>query len=257
MGDMAQVYIRPNGLARLVTKLLYMDDSYLREFDATVARVTDNGIVLDRTAFCPKGGGLPGDIGTVTKGSESYIVDDATKEGDEVVHHVANVGLKVGDGVKGTLDWGRRYAIMRMHTGMHALASKFNKKAGALITGNQVNADRSRLDVNIERFDRQLIEEAIVETNRELSTNTKVKIYYLPRAEALGMPGIVKLAEAAPPDVEMLRIVEIEGLDVQADGGPHVANTGEVGELVLAKVENKGKSNRRIYFTLGPVRPPT
>lgn len=241
----------------LVTKLLYMDDSYLREFDATVTRVGDNGIVLDRTAFCPKGGGLPGDIGSMIKDSESYIVDDSTKEGDEVVHRVAKVGLKVGDGVRGTLDWGRRYAMMRMHTGMHALASTFNKKAGALITGNQVNADRSRLDLNIERFDRELIEEAIAETNRELAKNAKVKVYYLPRAEALGMPGIVKLAEAAPPDVERLRIVEIEGLDVQADGGPHVVNTLEVGELVLAKVENKGKSNRRIYFTLGAVKPPT
>jgi len=254
--EKVQVYINPNGRRELVTKLLYMDDSYLREFDATVTRATDDGIVLDLTAFCPKGGGLPGDIGSMTRGSESYIVDDTTKEGDEVVHHVAQVGLKVGDGVRGTLDWGRRYAMMRMHTGIHALASTFNRKAGALITGNQVNADRSRLDLNIERFDRELIDGAIAETNRELAKNANVKIYYLPRAEALVMPGIVKLAEAAPPDVEMLRIVEIEGLDVQADGGPHVANTGEVGELVLAKVENKGKSNRRIYFTLAEAKPP-
>jgi len=240
-----------------VTKLLYMDDSYLREFTATVTRVTDNGIVLDQTAFYPKGGGLPGDSGSMTKGSESHIVDDTIKEGDEVMHHLATVGIEVGDGVRGTLNWGRRYAMMRMHTGMHALASIFNKKVGALITGNQVNEDRSRLDVNIDKFDRELIEGAIAETNRELVKNVNVKVYYLPREEALGMPGMVKLAEAAPPDVERLRIVEIEGLDVQADGGPHVANTGEVGVLVLGKVENKGKSNRRIYFTLGTLKPPT
>lgn len=237
-----------------MTKLLYMDDSYMREFNATVTRVTDNGIVLDQTAFYPKGGGLPGDNGSMIKGPEVYAVDDVIKVGDEVAHRVAKVGLEVGDGVRGTLDWGRRYAMMRMHTGMHALASMFNKRSGALITGNQVNADRSRLDVNIDKFDREIIEGAIAETNRELAKNVNVKVYYLPREEALEMPGMVKLAEAAPPDVERLRIVEIEGLDVQADGGPHVANTREIGELVLSKVENKGKSNRRIYFTLGPVK---
>lgn len=234
-----------------MTKLLYMDDSYIREFNATVTRVTENGIVLDQTAFYPKGGGLPGDTGSMTKDSEKYIVDDTIKEGDEVVHHLAKVGLEVGDGVRCIVDWGRRYAMMRMHTGMHALASTFNRRAGALITGNQVNADRSRLDVNIDKFDRDLIEGAIAETNRELAKNANVKVYYLPREEALKMPGMVKLAEAAPPNVERLRIVEIEGLDVQADGGPHVANTREIGELVLSKVENKGKSNRRIYFALG------
>lgn len=229
-----------------------MGDSYLREFDAAVVSVTNTNIILDRTAFYPRGGGLPADVGSIIRDAEGFSVDEVVKEGGDVLHHVLNIGLKGGDAVRGVIDWERRYAIMRMHTGMHALASIFNKKAGALITGNQVNADKSRLDVNIEKLDRLLIEEVIAETNGELSKNKSVKIYYLPREEALRVPGIVKLAEAMPPDVEKLRIVEIEGLDVQADGGPHVAHTKEVGQLILTKVENKGKSNRRIYFILGP-----
>jgi len=235
-----------------MTKLLYMDDSYLREFDATVLNVINTNVILDQTAFYPRGGGLPADVGSIIRDVEGFSVDEVVKEGDDVLHHIPNLGLKVGDAVRGVIDWERRYAIMRMHTGMHALASIFNKKVGALITGNQVNADKSRLDVNIEKLDRQLIEEVIAETNRELSKNASVKIYYLPREEALRVPNMVKLAGAMPPDVERLRIVEIGGLDIQADGGPHIASTGEVGELVLTKVENKGKSNRRIYFSLRP-----
>jgi Ser-tRNA(Ala) deacylase AlaX len=235
-----------------MTKLLYMDNSYLREFEAEIVEVSNEEIVLDQTAFYPRGGGLPEDTGVILKGEEKYIVDQVRKEGDKVFHHVANLGLSTGDKVRGIIDWEKRYTIMRMHTGIHALASVFNKKTGALITGNQVGVDKSRLDVNIEKFDRKLIEEVFSETNQELAKGRNVKIYYLPREEAFKIPGIVKLAEAMPPDVEKLRIVEIEGLDIQADGGPHVSNTKEVGELVLNKVENKGKNNRRVYFTLKP-----
>jgi Ser-tRNA(Ala) deacylase AlaX len=237
-----------------MTKLLYMGDSYLKEFDAVVVMATNADIVLDRTAFCPRGGGLPADVGSIIRGTEGFGVDEVVKQGDDVVHHLQSSGLQVGDAIRGAIDWERRYAIMRMHTGMHALASMFNRRGGALITGNQVNVDRSRLDVNIEKLDRPLIEQVMEETNRELSKNKGVRIYYLPREEALRVPGMVKLAEAMPPNVAELRIVEIEGLDTQADGGPHVANTREIGRLVLAKVENKGKSNRRIYFRLEPER---
>lgn len=229
-----------------------MDNSYLKEFEAEIVEVSNDEIVLDQTAFYPRGGGLPEDTGVIFKGEEKYVVDQVRKEGDKVFHHLTSSGLGVGDKVRGVIDWEKRYTIMRMHTGIHALASVFNKKTGALITGNQVGVDKSRLDVNIEKFDRKLIEEVFLETNEELAKGRNVKIYYLPREEAFKIPGIVKLAEAMPPDVEKLRIVEIEGLDIQADGGPHVSNTKEVGELVLNKVENKGKNNRRVYFTLKP-----
>ena len=236
----------------VMTELLYMDNSYLKEFEAKVLEVLGDEVVLDRTAFYPRGGGLPEDTGVIVKGQERYLVDRVRKEGDKVFHHIAFKGLREGDMVRGIIDWERRYTIMRMHTGLHALASVFNRKTGALITGNQVGTDVSRLDVNIEKFDRMLIEEVFSETNGELSKNRNVKIYYLSREEAFKIPGIVKLAEAMPPNIERLRIVEIEGLDVQADGGPHVSNTREVGLLKLVKLENKGKNNRRVYFSLEP-----
>lgn len=227
-----------------------MGDSYLKEFEAKVTQVLDDNIVLDRTAFHPKGGGLPEDKGKIIKGGEEFKVVQVFNEGGRIMHSTPGHKLNVSDTVRGILDWERRYMIMRMHTGIHALASVFNKRTGALITGNQVDVDRSRLDLNLEKMDRALIEDVFNETNRELASGRMVKIYYLPREEALRIPGIVKLAEAAPPNVEKLRIVEMEGLDIQADGGPHVADTKEVGELVLLKVENKGKNNRRVYFTL-------
>lgn len=235
-----------------MTKLLYMDDSYLKEFEAEVLEIMGEEVVLDQTAFYPRGGGLPEDTGIIIKGQEKYTVDQVRKEGDKVFHHVSNIGLNLNDRIRGIVDWENRYTIMRMHTGLHALASVFNRKTGALITGNQVGVDTSRLDVNIEKFDRKLIEDVFLETNEELLKNRNVKIYYLSRVEAFKIPGVVKLAEAMPPNVEKLRIVEIEGLDVQADGGPHVSNTKEVGSLKLVKVENKGKNNRRVYFSLEP-----
>lgn len=227
-----------------------MDDSYLKEFEAKVTEVSSDGVVLDRTAFHPRGGGLPEDTGMLFKGDEGFKVVQVFSREGKIVHSMLEHKLEVGDVVRGVLDWERRYLIMRMHTGIHALASVFHRRVGALITGNQVNVDKSRLDMNLEKMDRALIEDVFRETNRELALGRTVKIYYLPREEALKIPGIVKLAEAAPPNVERLRIVEIEGLDIQADGGPHVANTSEVGELILLKVENKGKNNRRVYFAL-------
>lgn len=224
----------------------------MKEFEAKVLEIFGEEVILDQTAFYPRGGGLPEDTGVIVKGQERYLVDRVRKEGDKVFHHVCSTGLHAGDIVRGIIDWERRYTIMRMHTGLHALASVFNRKTGALITGNQVGTDISRLDVNIERFDRMLIEEVFLETNEELSKNRSIKIYYLSREDAFKIPGIVKLAEAMPPNIEKLRIVEIEGLDVQADGGPHVSNTREVGTLKLVRVENKGKNNRRVYFSLEP-----
>lgn len=233
-----------------MTELLYMDDSYLREFDAKIIEVLGDSVVLDRTVFHPRGGGLPEDIGVLIRNGEEFKVVQVLSEDGKVLHNAPGHRLNVGDRVRGILDWNRRYMIMRMHTAIHALAAVFNKRTGALITGNQVNIDKSRLDMSLEKLDRILIDDVFKETNKELAVGRPVKIYCLPREEALKIPGVIKLAEAAPPNVEKLRIVEIEGLDIQADGGPHVSNTKEVGELVLLKIENKGRNNRRVYFTL-------
>ena len=235
------------------TKLLYQDDSYLREFDAKVVEVVSEGVVLDQTAFNPVGGGLVSDTGFLTSDGRRYQVKEVRvdKNRGEVVHFLDTTeGLDSGAVVHGVIDWERRYRIMRMHTGLHVLVAVLHKRLGVLVTGNQVRPDKSRVDLNLEKPDPDIVKGAFEEANNLLAEGRPVKVYYMKREEAFKIPGIVKLAKALPPSLETLRIVEIEGIDIQADGGPHVANTREVGRLEFIKLENRGKNNRRIYFTL-------
>ncbi len=235
------------------TRMLFQDDSYLREFDARIVRVLEGGVVLDQTAFNPVGGGLVSDTGYIVLGDKRYVVKEVRKDREtgEVVHYLDRTeGLVEGMLVRGVIDWERRYRIMRMHTGLHVLIAVMNVRYGALVTGNQVRPDRSRVDVNLEKPDVEVVRRAFEEANNVLAEGRPVKVYYLEREKALEIPGIVKLAKAMPPNLKVLRIVEIEGVDIQADGGPHVRNTREVGKLEFLKLENKGRNNRRIYFTL-------
>ncbi|MFH1181702.1 MAG: alanyl-tRNA editing protein AlaXM [Candidatus Woesearchaeota archaeon] len=232
-----------------MTELLYMNDCYLKEFEAQVTSVEGSKVELDRTAFSPQGGGLVSDTGRILRGEEEFVVTEVKKEEGRVWHYVNKDGLKEGDAIKGAIDWDRRYNVMRYHTAIHILAAIMHDKAGALITGNQISQE-GRLDLNLENFDREKIGEYVRDANEAIKKNAQVKTYFLPREEAMKIPAVVKLANALPPQVEQLRIVEIEGIDTQADGGVHVANTSEIGQLEIVKLENKGKSNRRIYFRI-------
>ena len=139
---------------------------------------------------------------------------------------------------------------MRSHTATHILAAVMHNDAGALITGNQIDLDKTRIDFSLENFDREQIGAYIKKTNEHIQRNLDVKTYFLPKDKAMKIPGVVKLAGALPPDIAELRIVEIGDVDLQADGGTHVKNTSEIGPIELVKCENKGKSNRRVYFRL-------
>lgn len=230
---------------------LYLEDSYLRECDATVVSVADGKyVVLDETVFYPRGGGQPCDLGEIVRGGEVFRVVYVGKFFGEVSHEVDRAGLRVGDRVHCVLDWGRRYRLMRSHTAAHVFASLLCVGTGALITGNELDVDRVRFDFSLERFDREVLEKYVGEANKLFGEDVPVRWYELPREEALKIPGVVKMAEAFPPNVPSLRIVEVVGVDRQADGGTHVRNLREVGEIRLVKAENKGKNNRRIYFTL-------
>ena len=231
-----------------MTKKLFWDDAYIKEFDAKILSVDGNQIVLDQTAFNPRGGGLVGDIGTL---GNVKVLDTVKGANDSIVHMVeSTAGLGMGSSVHGNLDWGRRHRIMRMHTSAHLLSSIFNKETGALITGNQIEPDKSRIDFSLENFDREKILLLCKQANEAIAKNPPVKTYFMQREEAMKIPGIIKLAAAAPPDVKELRIVEIEGYDIQADGGVHVKELGEITRIDPLKFENKGKSNRRLYFTI-------
>ena len=234
-----------------MTKALYLVDSYLKEADAIVFSVNDGKyVVLDQTIFYAKGGGQPYDTGMIIKGTEVYNVVYVGKFSGEISHEVDRAGLQVGDKVRLVLNWERRYKLMRSHTAAHVLASMLNQGTGALITGNQIEEDHVRFDFSLEKFDRSVLEAYLDKANTLFCTDVPVKWYELPREEAMKIPGVVKMAGAFPPDIPVLRIVEIVGVDRQADGGTHVRNLREVGKVELIKTENKGKNNRRIYFRL-------
>lgn len=234
-----------------MTKALFIQDSYLKEIDAKVVDVKDGKyVMLNQTIFYPKGGGQPYDTGKIIKGKETYNVLYVGKFSGEISHEVNQLGLQPSDNVHCILNWNRRYKLMRSHTAAHVLAALLNKGTGALITGNQLEEDHIRFDFSLEKFDRELLETYLAKANELFGANILVKWYELPREDALKIPGVIKMAHAFPPDISRLRIVEIEGIDKQADGGTHVKNLREIGKVELIKTENKGKNNRRIYFKL-------
>jgi misacylated tRNA(Ala) deacylase len=230
-----------------LTKKLYWEDMYLKEFDANVVSAEGNRIVLDQTAFNPRGGGLVSDTGMI----QDVKVTEVLKEGEEIFHLVEDgASLTPGTTVHGVLDWERRYRIMKMHTTAHILSAIVHRETGALITGNQIAPDESRVDLSLDNFDRDKLSHYMDMVNQVVKDGVEVSTSFMNREEALKTPGLVKLANAMPPSLEMLRIVQIGDVDKQADGGVHVANTREIGEVVGQRAENKGKNNRRIYFSV-------
>jgi len=220
---------------------------YMREFEGRVMKSEGSRVILDQTAFNPRGGGLVSDLGTLGGSGLTEVI----KEDEEIIHLLKEpVPLKVGETVHGMLDWDRRYKIMRMHTTAHILSAIVNKETGGLITGNQISPDESRVDFSLDQFDRERLSDYAAKANDVVKRGVDIKTYFMNREEALATPGLVKLANAMPPSVSELRIVQIGDVDTQADGGVHVANTREIGEIVVQRAENKGKSNRRLYFSL-------
>ena len=234
-------------MARPLTRRLYWEDMYMREFDAKVVSADGPKLVLDQTAFNPRGGGLVSDLGTI----DNTALAEVLKDGEEIIHLLAAPApLGAGDAVHGVLDWGRRSRVMRMHTAAHILSAIVNKETGALITGNQIAPAESRVDLSLDQFDREKLTDYIKEVNDVVDRAVEVKTFFMKREEVLATPGMVKLANAMPPTGEVLRIVQIGDVDTQADGGVHVRNTKEIGRVLGLKTENKGKNNRRLYFTV-------
>jgi len=236
------------------TELLYLTDSYLKLCDARVVESGESYVIPDRTVLHPRGGGLVADRGEVLYQGGRAVVTSVELSENGVIHKLEGLAnpIPVGERITCILDWDWRYRLMRMHTALHILSAIVHSRTGALITGNQVEPEVSRVDFSLEKMDRALIEECVSEANRRIAEGHEVVIKFVERDEALRQPGLVRLASRAPPDLPILRIVEIGSIDAQLDGGPHVKNTKEIGEILLKKIENKGKSNRRLYFTLKP-----
>ncbi len=239
-----------------MTKLLYQLDSYLKEFEATVTKIDDNLVFLDQTAFHPRpSGGLDADTGylEIIDSKERVNVVDTFIKDNDVAHMVERTNiLKPGVKVKGFIDWDRRYRMMRLHTASHIIAAILYKKYGAKVTGGHITADIAKDDFDLSNVEnwKEALQNSVNEANEIAKKCIEVKIYWLKRDEALKIPGIVKLAEKAPPEVEMVRVVEIPGVDIQLDGAPHVKNTCEIGNIKIVKVESKGRRRKRLYYTL-------
>jgi len=238
-----------------VAKLVYQEDSYLRELYTRTTRVSGNKVFVEQTIFHPRSGGVDNDTGYVEYEKRVYRVVNVyfDRETGDVVHELdKQPDFSENSLVKLVLDWDRRYRLMRLHTAAHIISGLMYSRYGALVTGGNISVDKAYDDYDLEVFDRKIFEDVVEEANRVVKKDLEVKIYWLPREQALKIPGVVKLASRAPPDLEVLRIVEIPGIDIQADGGPHVKRTSEVGEIKLLDVVNKGKRKKRIYFTVIP-----
>ena len=234
------------------TERLDLLDSTLREWQATVLDVDDNGIVLDRSAFYPGGGGQPPDHGVLLwSGVQTAIV--GARRGDDIRLIPAD-GDPIpppGTPVRGALEDERRTALMRTHSGLHLLSGVVFRDFGALVTGSNMDPLTGRLDFNLEEVPpgfKEAVEDAC---NVEVTADRAIEAYELSRAEAFEIPDVIRTAtNLLPAEIEIVRIVDIKGLDVQADGGTHVASTQQIGALRVLKVENKGKGFRRIRVAL-------
>jgi len=234
-----------------MTRALYMDDSYLKNWFAKVVSVADDKyIVLDKTAFYPKGGGQPWDEGFIIKNGEKFKVVYVGKFSGNISHEVDKPGLKEGDEVSCELDWERRYTFMRMHTASHLISNILYNRANAKITGNQIELDKTRMDFSMVDYSPEKLRDFVNEANRIIEKHLPITIDYMSRDEVLEKPELARLAVGLPEKIKELRIVRIGGIDEQVDGGTHIKNLKEIGKIEVIKTVNKGKNNRRMYFIL-------
>jgi misacylated tRNA(Ala) deacylase len=235
-----------------VTEELFLKDSYTKEFEASVVKLDGREVILDRTAFYPGGGGQPPDKGSLGIGPIKTTVVDVRREGGEVVHVTDRPIPDTVRDLKGALEWERRFAHMRYHTALHVLSGVIWRNFDARVTGGQMRADRARMDFSFPgEWTAGVVGEIERLTNDALAEERPVRVYELEREKALANPDLIRTrVNLVPERVRRIRIVEIQGLDAQADGGTHVANTREVGRIDIAGHKSKGRLNKRIEFVL-------
>ncbi len=235
-------------------------DAYARHVEAQVM-ASDKGphgaplVVLDRTVFYPGGGGQPPDRGLLLRASDgrAWTVRVARKAGGEIVHELEPDGEppELGDRLSVDLDWARRLLLMRTHTALHALCGVVWRDYGAQVTGGNMEPGSGRMDFEFERMGGDLVGEIEAAVNVELAAARDVRVNVLPRDEAFAIPDLIRTkVNLLPPGIEEIRTIEIVGLDLQADGGTHVANTTEVGAIRVTGYESKGRINKRIRIEL-------
>jgi misacylated tRNA(Ala) deacylase len=238
-----------------MTTLLYQTDSYLKEFNALVTAVDENirTIVLDRSAFYPGGGGQLCDTGFLSLDEFTWEVTRVRKGAAGVEHYLGGSDPLPASGVTlhGLINWERRYQLMRTHTALHILCGVVFRDYGALVTGGDMEPLKGRMDFEFESLTKELVQKIEEAVNREVNKASPIKVQILPRQQAFEIPDLIRTKiNLLPPDIQEVRVVELVGLDLQADGGTHVHNTSEVGLIKIVDYKSKGKINKRLYMEL-------
>ena len=227
--------------------MLFIEDSYLKDFDATILNINSNKIILDRTAFYAKSGGQPGDIGKIIlNGKEINIIDTVYDNKQNILHVCENSNdLKIDEKIKGKINWEIRYKHMRMHTALHLLCSLIPYD----VTGGQISYEKSRLDFNADdKIEKEEIENKI---NQLVKDDHEISYQWITLEELDNQPDLVRTMSVKPPRTNnKIRLVKIGSIDLQPCGGTHVKRTKEIGNIRIGKIENKGKMNRRVNLSI-------
>ncbi len=234
-----------------LTEIIAHKDAYLKETDSTVVAVWPEGVVLDRTVFYPGGGGQPPDSGTLVSGDREYRVSGLKRLDGSLVHLIDGDGPDKGTTIHGIVDWDRRYQLMRTHSALHILCGVIWRDLGVSVTGGNMKPLAARMDFDLAEMSADFAEQMEETINREIAAERDIRVGLLPRDEAMKVPDLIRTKiNLLPPQITEVRTVEIVGLDLQADGGTHVANTREVGHIRIVGHESKGKGNKRLRIAL-------
>ena len=234
-----------------MTEILCYEDSYLRECKATVTEIVGSGVVLDQTVFYPGGGGQPCDTGTLEWDGEISEVSEVSRINSKLVHQVTGEIPYIGQIVVAKISWEKRYQLMRTHTALHILCGVVWRDYSAQVTGGNMTPLRARMDFELAEMSSGFASEMETLVNKEVKSDRDIKVSNLPRIEAFKIPDLIRMKiNKLPPAIEEVRIVDISGLDLQADGGTHVNNTREVGKIRVVGHESKGRINKRLRIEI-------
>ena len=234
-------------IEEIMTKLICHENSYIKEFDAKVTSIRETGIILDKTAFYPGGGGQPADKGSIIFENSEYTINGIVKEGKNYIHKINSHNNRINETVRGIIDWENRYNLMRTHTALHILCGVIWRDYKALVTGGDMKPLSARMDFELDTLSSEFAKEVEESVNKEVENELDIEINIMEREEAFKIPDLIRTKINLLPDsIQQIRTVNITGLDLQADGGTHVNNTKEVGKIIVIGHESKGKINKRL-----------